>query len=681
MERADLEQWKRADVARLIALLESERRYYQDMVAALPVGLAVFSRERALVSANRAFRRIFGIPAGELSGKTLDQILPHERLIERVRDLHVHGVMPPPIRLEHGAKTLRISLVPVRGWEDEGEKETLLIVLDVTGESGAGAPDPGRGSEISVVSGTSAQEPLTSVRPVKSGPVAVPPVMPSAGSAQGVALDSLPAIVWQADAETLVFTAVEGAVGMLGYPAAHWIRTAGYFENRMHEEDRAAVMDLYRSAIGRAEDGAQASAEFRIEAASGDAVWVRETISVRGGSMFGVVTHIGPRRDLERQRTVAARIEALQAIAARLSHDLNNPLMVITGYAEEMLDSVPQNDPRRADLEQILQATERMAALTEQLLQFTRKQGKTPQLMDLTAAIEAMEARIRKAAGSNVAVDYDLGEPAWTHADARQLEEAILALAAGTPELALGRTRVEIECAIEEIDEQIGAGAPRPGHYVKLTIRSVGSSVDAAKRDRMFESFLFKDPAGAPAAQIARAYSIVREWGGDIAFSSEGDDCAFTVLLPRAEAPEAPKARPRHREAPSPGETLPQALRETILVVDDEPGIRQLVAKILRRERHLVLEAGSAREAIAVAAQHRGRIDLLLTDVMLPDRSGREVAEQMREMLPGLKVLYISGFTDDESVRGGEYPTGAKFLQKPFTLGALMGKVRESLDQ
>jgi two-component system, cell cycle sensor histidine kinase and response regulator CckA len=174
-------------------------------------------------------------------------------------------------------------------------------------------------------------------------------------------------------------------------------------------------------------------------------------------------------------------------------------------------------------------------------------------------------------------------------------------------------------------------------------------------------------------AALARAYAVVREWGGELSFESEAPrGSVFTLYLPLAEAEVEPKitaARPA------------EAQRETILVVDDEAGIRSLIAKILRREHYRVLEAATANEAAAIAATHGSAIQLLLTDVMLPDYNGRQLAEKLIGVLPKLKVMYISGFTDDESVRTGAFPPGARFLQKPFTLGALLETVRETLAQ
>jgi CheY-like chemotaxis protein len=332
MERLDFKQWSAKEVARLLALVEAERRYYQHLVAALPVPLAVLSTERAILSANRAFRQTFAARPEELAGKSIEQILPSEILVEKIRDAHVHGIPQPGFPLDLGARRFRVSIVPIRNRDDDGEEETLLMVEDA---SATAAP---------------------------------------------------------ADA-----------------PAAP------------------------------------------------------------------------------------------HGLAGRLAHDINNPLMIVTGYSEELLESLPADDPRRKDVEQILAAAERISGITAELLAFTRKQ----------------------------------------------------------------------------------AGAEPP-------------------------------PAG---------------------------------------------------EA-----------RETVLVVDDEEGIRALVRKILRRERYRVLEAGSAEEALGVAAAHGGRIDLLLTDVLLPGASGRTLTERLRAIRPDLKVLYISGHT------GGEAVPGSRLLEKPFTLGTLVSKVREALE-
>jgi two-component system cell cycle sensor histidine kinase/response regulator CckA len=306
--------------------------------------------------------------------------------------------------------------------------------------------------------------------------------------------------------------------------------------------------------------------------------------------------------------------------------------------------------------------------------------------------LSGLEARIAEAAGKSVAVEIaQANSPVWALADPEQLEQVILTLLSATREGDPQRTRITITCGAATISERPPKAALSPGVYASLVIHDNGRGLDAGKSAAIFEPVIGpRAPESEPPEQpsvgsLTRAYAIVREWGGDIAFfSGPSRGSTFLVYLPYAEAePEHQPEIPVQAAPPAPPpvvEAAPEPTRETILVVEDEPGIRALVRKILRRERYHVLEAGSAEEALGLAEAEGGRIDLLLTDVMLPGLSGRALAERMRESIPELDVLYISGFTDDDAVRVGAFPPGAKFLQKPFTLGALVGTVRAALD-
>jgi two-component system, cell cycle sensor histidine kinase and response regulator CckA len=592
MERTGFEQWKPREVARLLALVETERRYYQEMVAALPVALVVLAGDRTIVSANRAFRRIVELRLEELRQKSLDQILPSPELIERIRNAHVHGDTAP-FFLNMGERRFRVAVVPIRSWEDEMEAETLLMLDDLSGPE---------------VSGT-----LAPVRP-RSASTSVDPA-------------GMPAVLWQADASTLSFTYVGGAAErLLGFSPDQWLASPQFFSERIHPDDRAEVMALFQAV---ASAGGEATAEYRALSASGAEVWCRETIRVpapadvnqeAARTAAGVLTAIAQRRQLEAQAQTAGRVDALRILSARLAHDLNNPLMIVTGYGEEMLNALPEGDPLRNDLTEMLAATGRVTDVADHLLSFTRIQAKS-----------ATKISLRPILGTD-APDI------WTYADPDQLREAIQSLSG--PD-------AKISCATELIAEQIPHATLKPGTYARIAIQTTAPP-------EPFESFF-------PAKPAARAYLTIRQWGGDVVASAEG----VTIYLPFAEPDPEPVVEP----APT-----------TILIVEDEPGIRALVRKILRRERYEVLEAGSAEEALEIASAFEPRIDLLLTDVMLPAMNGRDLALALVQARPEMKVLYVSGYTQDESVRSGNFPPGSQFLAKPFTLGALTGKVRETLE-
>ncbi len=522
MDRTDFEPWKGKEVARLLALVENQRRYYHDLISTLPVALVVVSASRSILSSNRAFREAFCVRSEDLRGKSIEQILPSDSLIENIRTV-MQGVPQPALRVARGGKVWRVTILPLRNWDEEMDMETLLVVED--------APE---------------SDPATAPRAVLS-------------------VESPPAN--------------------------------------------------------------------------------------------------GQRRQLEQMRVTAERNSALHGLSARLAHDLNNPLMIISGYTEEILRPLAPNDPRRGELEEILAATDRISNLTSQLLEFTRKQADAAERVDLSSVLAGF---------AEASVEIRAAKPVWAKANRKQLEEILAALVSAMKEQ---RARVTITCDTEAITEEVVDATLAPGNYARVTLAIPGRAMDPEKRKAIFESFLHKETERPAGAALARAYALVREWGGELSLESEsGQGSTFTMYLPLADA----QVETVSRKTPA---AATESLRETVLVVDDEAGIRTLIVKILRRERYRVLEASSVAEAVAAAAAHGGPIQLLLTDVMLEDRNGRQLAKQMLETRAGVKVVYISGFTDDEQVRTGTFPQGARFLQKPFTLGALLGTVREALDQ
>jgi len=641
MDRTEFEQWRSKEVARLLALVETERRYYQELVAALPVPLAVLSADNALIWANRSFRRMFGLRSDEVRRKDIEQLLPNPGLGAWIQDARTQS-MGAVMALTVAGQAARLSAIPVRSSDDDSDAE-MLLVLEI---GAAKAP------EVAVI----------------------PP--------------DLPAIVWTADVESTDFRTVAGAAEeFLGYPMSHWLNRAGFFEERIHPDDRDSTIGMYQTLLSKGGDG---SAEFRAVTASGQVFWCRESIRVvlTEGSpnlITGVLTSIERRKQLEQQLLTAGRLDAVQSMAGRLAHDLNNPLMIIHGYGEELLQALDKASPARADAVEIMTAAERISAVAGRLTDLTRPQAHTLVRVNVAELLASLRARIAKAAGGRVTLDMTLGvAKIWAKADAAQLSDVILTLASSEREGTQERTRLTVTCDTDVIAERLPVSPLAPGKYARIVLRDDGKGLDARQSAAIFDPVL--QGGKSEGLAMSRAYSLIREWGGDVACAAEPlHGTTLAIYLPYAGlddedvAPTAPiPTTVAEPEAPAVQEPEPE--RETILVVDDEAGIRGLMRKILKRERYNVLEASSAEEALQMAAAHNGPIQMLLTDVMLPGMLGPELARKMYALDSTLKVLYISGYTQDEAVRTGEYPPGARFLAKPFTLGALLAKVRESLD-
>ncbi len=615
MDRVDLEQWKGREVARLLALVETERRYYQELVAALPVGLAVTSRDGVLDSANRAFRRIFGLRTEDVYRRTLDQLLPSAELAEAVRTLPSRPATSPVFTIDLQGRLLRVSLIPVRDWDDDTEVDVLIVVEELNVDS--------------------AKE----------------------------ALRDFPAMIWTADVPSFEFNVIAGEQAGVAHP--------GMASSQILSDDRERVVEFYRDAFSK--PGPHAC-EYRAVDAAGRLTWYRDSFRVeeKTSRAAGVVTDITARKQSELIAEQGGRLEALTGLSRVLTHDLNNSLMVVSGYSEEMLAALPEHDPRRADLEAIVDGARRIAGTSAQLLAFTRRQAGEPAVVHVAEAM----ARVVGDAGLETVIPAQL----QMLANPGHVEQALRAV---LERLRRDDGRVAVEARAVQFSESVPGGLPQ-GRYIDITFKAPQAAA------LNFDGLLGSKESGA--SEVARAHAMVREWRGGM-WSSPGE---VHVMLPAAadlevKEPEAAaveetpahaapaEVAPEPAPAPEP-EPVPEVKAETILIVEDEPGIRALVRKILRRQNYDVFEAGTPAEAVELVARNAGAIDLLITDMALPERSGRQLAEELKTKIPSLRVLYVSGYTDDPTIYDRELPPGAAFLQKPFTLGSLLKKVREVLD-
>ncbi len=674
MERSDLEQWKGREVARLLALVETERRYYQEIVASIPVGLVVLSSDLLIISANRAVRTIFGLRSGDALRGRLDALLPGW-VLDRVNAVLHTGIAQTNVLVESESdekRHLRLSILPIRSWDDDSEQEALISIEDLS------------------VTEQTPQLSLSLSKESTSAPAAaeVPQARSTTSDARdSEILDNLEAVVWTLDLPGNNFAFVSrGAEQMLGYPAETWMTNASFWTDRVHPADRDWVAKSYQRAIER---GAPHVAEFRAVASDGRTLWLREMARVVADShgrarwLAGVTMDITERRLLEDQLTQAERVEAVSKLSSRLAHDLNNMLMIMTGYGEELLNGLPPGSSLRSDVQEILTATERMTGLTSQLLSFARRQAAPAGTVELERMLGTVQQYLRVLVGEQTKLEVKLSpESNVVRADPSQLEQILAAIVERLRQIVQDKGLIRIETSRVDIREDLRRpDAPlQPGAYGVITIRSTGRPFEGDLKSSLFESVLStKEPTDDSASAVSRAYGTVRQWGGDIAVSNEPYEGPVVSLYLARNAETLELDRKPELKVAEAAPVEAASHLETILVVEDEAGIRALVRKILRRQGYEVLEASNGDEALVICREHSGPIDLLITDVIMPEVGGRELVTRFHELRGAAKVLYVSGYTDDATIYSGNYPAGTAFLQKPFTLGALLDKVKEVL--
>ncbi len=427
-------------------------------------------------------------------------------------------------------------------------------------------------------------------------------------------------------------------------------------------------------------------------------VWRGELVNRRkDGSLFtvehcitpvkdssGAITHfvavsqdITARKDLEAQLRQAQKMEAVGRLAGGVAHDFNNLLTVISGRAHILLNRLGQDDSLRRDAELIGKTAERAAGLTRQLLAFSRQQVLQPKLLDLNAIVADAAAILQRLIGEDIRLETAPGLALWrVEADPTQIEQIIMNLAVNARDAMPDGGRLTIETANVEVNEAEAASHPEasPGPHVLLSVRDTGLGMDAETLSHMFEPFFTtKEPGKGTGLGLATVYGIVRQSGGHIRVSSEiGRGTTFRIFLPRAGGAGA---------GAGPQEAWEEAARgsETILLVEDDDAVRELAREVLESRGYKVLEARHGREAIQTAERHQGRIDLLVTDVVMPRMRGTELAGELLSRRPEVKVLYMSGYTGDRLGPGDLAGEASGFLQKPFAPDTLSRKVRELL--
>jgi hypothetical protein len=495
-------------------------------------------------------------------------------------------------------------------------------------------------------------------------------------------LENVPAGIYEIDVETLRFRNVNDYMCRLfGYSREEFLKLTGY--DLWTEEGKKILSERQKRVLqglpvpneveypGRTKDGRE--------------IWVRIQSRIgrdyRGKPVARVImTDVTEHRRLEAQFFQAQKMEAVGRLAGGVAHDINNALTGILGYADLILSSVDEKDPTYEFASEIQKGARRASRTIQQLLAFSRRQIIQPQVLDLNEMIKQFQKMLVRLIGEDIRLEVHLGSMnPMILADRGQMEQVLMNLVVNARDAMPEGGTLTIETADVDLDEQCARTHGmefEPGPYVMLAVSDTGVGMDEETRSRIFEPFFTTKGRGrGTGLGLSTVYGIVKQSGGYIwAYSEPGRGTTFKVYLPKfVGGEEAAEEEPK--EAP------PEGGSETVLVVEDDASVRKVAKAFLEHFGYVVLEAANAGEALELCRREVHRIDLLLADVILPEMSGRELAERIKALKPGVEVLYMSGYTDNVIVKHGVLDPGVAFIQKPFTLEALARKVREVLDK
>jgi PAS domain S-box-containing protein len=484
---------------------------------------------------------------------------------------------------------------------------------------------------------------------------------------------------------------IVGGDGRFKYGSPSVTRFLGYEQGELtgalgfewvHPDDTARIRAAFAKAVGGRAEEVREEFRFRHKDGSWRTFEAVVTNLVDEPAVAGLVVNardITEQRALEGQLRQAQRLEAVGRLAGGVAHDFNNILTAIHGYCELLLTTFDRHDQRRQDVQEIRSAAERAASLTRQLLAFSRKQVLQPATLDVNALISGLQALLGRMIGEDVTLETALeAHPATVRADPGQLEQVIANLVVNSRDAMPTGGRITLETATVDLDESYvreHAGAS-VGRFVVLAVTDNGTGMDAETQTHIFEPFFTtKETGKGTGLGLSTVYGIVKQSGGFIwVYSEPGRGTTFKIYLPAAEGVTAAvDLRPALPEPPGGS--------ETVLIVEDDPAVREVATQILRRKGYRILQAPDGATALALARTHVARVSLVITDLVMPGMSGRELADAVRAEQPGVRVLYMSGYTDDAVVRQGVLNASAPYLQKPFTAQSLALKVRELMDR
>ncbi len=495
------------------------------------------------------------------------------------------------------------------------------------------------------------------------------------------ALEAAGVGIWDMDHATGVVRWSETLEAHYGLEPGTFGGTFEAFVECVHPDDRGAMREVVEQAM---KSGADFSIQNRTNRPDGRVRWLtnrgRFYLGEHGEPVrgVGISLDVTEHRALEEQYHHAQKMEAIGRLAGGVAHDFNNLLTAILGYGELLLSDLEPDDPHRPDIAEIQKAGASATALTRQLLAFSRKQIIEPTLLDLNVVVADMQSMLGRIIQEDVKVVLALRpEPARVRADRGQVEQIVMNLAVNARDAMPEGGTLTIETANVELDEHYAAMhlSVKPGPYVVLTVTDTGTGMTPEVQARLFEPFFTTKEVGkGTGLGLATVHGIVTQSGGSVnVYSEAGWGSSFKVYFPRARGGETVVAAPEPVRRPHVG-------AQTILVVEDGEGLRNLIRRLLERQGYTVLVASNADEALRLSEQHAS-IGVLLTDVVMPGASGPELTRRLIERRPDLKVIYMSGYTEEAVGHHGALTPGIAFLPKPFTAETLGQKIRDALDR
>ena len=490
-----------------------------------------------------------------------------------------------------------------------------------------------------------------------------------------VLIEQLPAVLWTVDADLRFTSALGAGLARMGLKSDEIVGMPLYEYFNTLDSSFAPIAAHRRAIAGE-------PVTFQLEWKGGSFACHAEPLRGADGHPQGAICmalDVTDRKRLEEQFRQSQKMEAVGRLAGGIAHDFNNLLMVIQGYADLMQDQLPAGNALHRNADQIRIAARRATSLTRQLLAFSRKQILDPKVLNIQSVVLEMEEILHRLIGEDIELKTSAGRDlGLVKADRSQIEQVIMNLAVNARDAMPSGGRLMIETSNVDLDETFTSHPVMrtPGRYVMLAVTDNGCGMDAETQAHIFEPFFTtKEKGKGTGLGLATVYGIVKQSDGYIwVYSEPGEGTSFKIYLPRIEEVSATEVPDRAPEAVS----IPRGA-ETVLLAEDEDGVRELARQYLETSGYKVLQASNGSEALELATNYEGSIDLLLTDVVMPGISGRELADRLSVMRPDVRILFMSGYTEHAVVHHGIVAADAILLQKPFTLSTLASKLREIL--